>query len=253
MKISIVTVCYNSAATIADTLRSVAAQTHPEVEHIVVDGGSTDDTLEIIARHRDRIAQLVSEPDRGVYDAMNKGIALACGEVLAFLNADDVYADAAVLAEIAAVFADAAVDACYGDLVYVDSEQGRRIVRYWKSRPFVRGLFARGWVPAHPTFFARTRLLREASGFDLRYRFVADFELMLRLLEVHAARSRYVPRVMVRMRLGGMTNRHWRNVWAQNVEIWQACRRNGIARTPLPVLRKLWSRLAQFFIRPAAE
>ena len=253
IKISIVTVSYNSAATLGDTLRSLAEQRFSdpcEIEHIVIDGGSTDGTLEILAEHRARIAYLISEPDQGVYHAMNKGLALASGEVLGFLNSDDVYADPGVLAAVAAAFAQPEVEVCYGDIVYVDQVEARRVARYWQSSPFVPGLFCRGWVPPHPAFFARTALLKKLGGFDLRYRFAADYELVLRLLEVQRAVSRYLPRVLVRMRLGGISNRNWRNILAGNIETWQALRRNGIAQTPLPVLRKLLSRLPQFFLRP---
>jgi glycosyltransferase involved in cell wall biosynthesis len=250
MKLSIVTVCYNAAATIEDTLRSVAAQTHRDVEHIVVDGASRDATLEIVGRYRAGIARLVSEPDRGLYDAMNKGIALATGEVVGMLNADDIYADEHVLARIARCFEDPAVDACYGDLVYVAREEPRRVVRYWKSCSYRDGLFEKGWIPAHPTFFVRRRVYRQCGGFDLDYRLQSDFELALRLLAVHRIRSVYIPEILVRMRMGGVSNRRLTTILRGNLEAYRACRRHGLAVTPWFMARKILSRLPQFFTRP---
>jgi glycosyltransferase involved in cell wall biosynthesis len=251
VKLSVVTVCRNAAPTIEDTLRSVAAQTYPEVEHIVVDGGSTDGTLDIIQRHRSRIATLISEPDRGIYDAMNKGIAAATGDIVGTLNADDFYVDAHVLGKIAHVFADPAVAACYADLVYVDRRDLNRVVRYWKSCPYADGLFEKGWLPAHPTFFVRRELYRRFGSFDLRYRYQADFELTMRLLAVHKQPTVYLPEVIVKMRMGGVSNRNVLNVIKGNLEAYRACRQHGLKVSPLFIVRKVLSRLPQFFRRAA--
>ncbi len=253
MKISVITVSYNSAATMEDTLRSVAAQRYQEVEHLIVDGGSRDGTLEIIDRHRATLAQVVSEPDQGVWDAMNKGIALARGEVVGFLNADDVYADERCLETVAAAFADPEVDACYADLVYVDRMDTGRVVRYWRSRDFTPGLFRLGWMPAHPTFFVRRCIYARCGGFDLRYPRQSDFELAMRLLEVHRIRARYIPRILVKMRTGGMSNNSWRNILRGNLEAYRACRSSGIRVTPLFIVRKMLSRLPQFFAKPERQ
>ena len=250
MKISIITVVLNAATTVEDTLRSVASQTYPEIEHIVVDGGSTDGTLEIIQRHRDRIATLISEPDRGIYDAMNKGIAVATGDIIGTLNADDIYADEQVLEKIARVFTDPAIGACHADLVYVARADLDKIIRYWKSCPYTDGLFEKGWLPAHPTFFVRRALYRRYGGFDLKFRFQADFELTMRLLAVHKVRSVYLPEVIVKMRMGGVSNRSVWNVIKGNLEAYRACRLHGLRVTPLFVVRKVVSRLPQFFNRP---
>ena len=251
MKISIVTVVLNAAATIEDTLCSVASQTHPDIEHIVVDGGSTDGTLDIIQRHRGRVATFISEPDRGIYDAMNKGIAAATGDIVGTLNADDIYVNEHVLGKIAAAFADPAVGACYADLVYVDRTDLNRIVRYWKSRAYADGLFEKGWLPAHPTFFVRRELYRRFGGFDLRYRYQADFELTMRLLAVHKLPSVYLPEVIVKMRMGGVSNRSVLNVIKGNLEAYRACRRHGLKVSPLFIAKKVLSRLPQFFRRPS--
>ncbi len=249
-KISIVTVCRNAADTIEDTLRSVAVQRYPAIEHIVVGGGSTDVTLEIIECHRDRIATLIAEPDRGIYDAMNKGINAATGDIIGTLNADDVYSDAHVLEKIARTFSDPAVGACHADLVYVDRADLDKIIRYWKSRPYTDGLFEKGWLPAHPTFFVRRVLYRRYGGFDLNYRFQADFEMTMRLLAVHKVPSVYLPEVIVKMRMGGVSNRSVLNVIKGNLEAYRACRQHGLKVSPLFIARKILSRLPQFFRRP---
>lgn len=250
MKISVITVCYNAAATLEHAIGSVAAQDHAEREHLVIDGGSHDGTAEILRRHAASLSRVVSEPDRGIYDAMNKGIALASGEVIGFLNADDEYAHPGVLSRVAARFADPALDACYADLVYVDQKDPRRVVRYWRSRPYESGLFERGWMPAHPTFYVRRRVYERHGGFDLAYRLQADFELTMRFLAVHRVRAAYVPEIWVRMRTGGATNRSVGNVLRGNAEAWRAVRRHGLRAGPLFVVRKVLSRLPQFFRRP---
>ncbi len=251
MKLSVITVVYNAAATIEDTLRSVAAQTHPDVEHIVIDGGSNDGTLAILERYRGGIARLVSEPDCGIYDAMNKGIALAGGEVIGLLNADDVYADGRVLGKIAQRFADPGVEACYGDLVYVAQDDPQRVVRYWKSCAYRDGLFEKGWIPPHPTFFVRRSVYQRYGGFDLTYRLQSDFELTMRFLAVHHIRSVHVPEILVRMRTGGVSNRRLTNILKGNLEAYRACRKNGLKVSRWFIARKILSRIPQFFAKPA--
>jgi glycosyltransferase involved in cell wall biosynthesis len=246
MKISIITAVFNAAGTIEETLLSVAQQTHPAVEHVVVDGASSDATLEIIACHRDKLTRFVSEPDHGVYDAMNKGLALASGEVVGFLNADDVYRHPDVLARVAAAMADPAIDACYADLVYVDRERTSRVVRHWVSRDYAPGLFEKGWMPAHPTFFVRKSVYEKLGGFDLRYRLQADFDLALRFMGIHGIQARYVPEVWVRMRMGGMSNNSIRNMIRGNIEAYSACRTNGLNVPPWFILTKVLSRVPQF-------
>jgi glycosyltransferase involved in cell wall biosynthesis len=250
MRISVVTVVRNCVDTIADNLRSVASQRHPAVEHVVIDGASTDGTRALLERHRHALGVLVSEPDRGIYDAMNKGIAASRGDVIGTLNADDVYADDRVLADVAAAFVDPTVEACFGDLVYVDRRDAARVVRYWRSRPFEPGSFRRGWMPAHPTFFVRRQVYERHGLFDLRFRLQADFELTMRLLEVARIRSAYLPRVLVRMRMGGATNRSVKNVVLGNLEAYRACRMHRLGVTPFFMVRKVLSRIPQFFARP---
>lgn len=253
LKISIITVCYNSAATIVDTLRSVAEQTYPDVEHIIVDGGSGDGTLSLVREFRRHSGPLVSEPDRGIYDAMNKGLALASGEVVGFLNSDDVFADPGVLGRIATAFEAAEVDACYGDLVYVAASSSDRVVRYWRSRPYQPGLCRRGWMPAHPTFYVRREAYQRYGGFDDSLHIAADFEICLRLLEVHRLRVTYLPGVLVRMRAGGVSNSSLRNVIRSNREVSWALRKHGYPAGLLLILGKLVSKLAQLRWLPVSR
>ena len=252
MKLSVVTVCLNSRATIAEAVRSVHAQTLGDVEHIVVDGGSTDGTLEILQAHRAGISTLISESDPGLYFAMNKGIEAATGEYLGFLNSDDVYHHDHVLERVANAL-DGRPDAVHADLVYVEQSNPSRIARYWNSKPYVPGMFEAGWHPAHPTLFVRTDLLKEIGGFDTRYRYHADFDLMVRLFFERRISSVYIPEVLVRMRTGGQSTRSIRNVYRGNRESWEIARRAGIARTPLWIPRKLGYRVAQYFRRPPAS
>lgn len=250
MKVSIITVVYNGAATIADTVRSVATQSYRDIEYIVVDGASTDGTLSILRGFREHITTLVSEPDRGIYDAMNKGIALATGDIIGFLNSDDMYVDDAAIADVANCFRDPGVDACYADLVYVDPNDLNRVLRYWRSREYVHGLFRNGWMPAHPTFFVRRGIYQRLGGFDLDYRLQSDFELTMRFLHVHRIRTMYLPRVLVKMRLGGVTNRSLRNIIKGNIEAYRATRKHKLGVSWLFMVRKIVSRLPQLLARP---
>jgi glycosyltransferase involved in cell wall biosynthesis len=246
MRVTVVTVCRNAEGTIADALRSVARQDLPDLEHIVIDGASTDGTCELVRANSSRVARFVSEPDRGIYDAMNKGIAWASGEFTCFLNADDLYAAPGALSALVAALRDRGTDAVHADLRYVARDDVNRTVRKWKGRPFEPGLFARSWAPAHPTFLARTAVLRDAGGFDLRYRLAADFDLMLRLLEVRRIPSAYAPVDAVRMRTGGATGASVRSVIRQNREILDSLQRHGMAPSaPAFVARKVIARIAQ--------
>ncbi len=251
MKISIITVCYNSAKTIAHTLRSVREQTYEDIEHIIVDGGSKDNTLAVVGVEGAHVRKIVSERDGGIYDAMNKGIALATGDIIGFINADDFYATSNVLETVAAAFKRNAVDSCFGDLCYVSQTDPEKIVRYWRSIAFVPGAFENGWCPPHPTFFVRRSVYQHLGGFDLNFKIAADFELMARYLEVARISSCYIPEVLVKMRLGGTTNSSLSNIVKQNSEIRQALKklnlRFSLARF---MLSKLASRTIQFVRRP---
>lgn len=247
--VSVITVARNAVATVEETIRSVLEQSHPHVEYIVIDGASTDGTLGVIQKYRDRIAAFVSEADRGMYDAMNKGLRLARGDVVGFLNADDVFADSSVLETIVRTIEEQKADACYGDLVYVDKDGSGRIVRYWRSRSYRQGLFEAGWMPAHPTFYVRRWVYEKYGGFDPAYRYQSDFELTMRFLAVNRVNSAYIPQVLVRMRSGGASRGLW-HILAGNVEAYRACRKHALDVTPFFIARKILSRIPQFLRRP---
>lgn len=251
MKFSIITVVRNGAGTIQGALKSVASQRDCTVEHIVIDGGSTDGTLALVDGFRDRLGPVISEPDNGLYDAMNKGLRLATADLVGFLNADDVYADAEVLRDVGRCFEDSSVEGVYGDLIYVSASDPERVVRYWRSGEYRPGRFRSGWMPAHPTLFVRRHVYERFGGFDLSFRLQSDFDLTMRLLEVHRIKAVYLPRILVRMRLGGATNRSVANVIRGNVEAYRACRKNAVRVSPLFIIRKILSRVPQFFARPA--
>ncbi len=213
-KISIVTAVYNRVGTIEQTLRSVREQTWPHVEHIAIDGGSTDGTLDVLRSHQHQLAALVSEPDQGIYDALNKGLALATGDVVGLLHSDDFFAHNDVLGRIAAAFQDASVDVAYGDLDYVSQSDGR-VVRRWRSGRYAPGRLRFGWMPPHPTFYVRRRLLEKLGGYDLSMLLGADFDFTLRYL-IHAGENvAYLPEVLVKMRTGGASSSM--RAWVQNL------------------------------------
>ena len=252
MKISVITACYNSAATIADTLRSVDTQTWADKEHWIIDGASRDDTLFIAEAHAKPWRHVRSDRDKGIYDAMNKGLKLVTGDVIGLLNSDDFYAAPDVLAKVAKVFEDDSVDACWGDLCYVHPERTDQVVRYWRSSPFRPGLFRTGWCPPHPTLFVRKRVYEKFGGFDLGYSIAADMELMARFLEVHRIEARYLPELLVKMRTGGASGHTWRSILLQNQEIWRAMQTHQMKPSLLPfVAGKLLARGRQFLSRPA--
>ena len=246
--ISVITVARNAVATIEETIRSVAEQSHPHIEHIVIDGGSIDGTQEVILKHQSKLAAFRSEPDNGMYDAMNKGLRLARGDIIGFLNADDVYADSRVLEMIARTMEGERVDACYGDLVYVDKSNPDKVVRYWRSQPYREGLFEKGWMPAHPTFYVRRWVYDKFGGYDPAYRYQSDFELTMRFLAVHKIKSAYIPKVLIRMRSGGVSRGLW-HILEGNIESYRACRKHALNVTPLFIAKKILSRVPQFFHR----
>lgn len=248
IKISVITAVRNNRDTIAAALNSLLAQTHPAVELVVIDGSSTDGTLDILRGFEDRLGVLVSERDAGIYDALNKGIQRATGDVIGFLHADDLLADNTVLARIAAVFEQGEVDGVYGDLLYVDKHDADRIVRYWRSCAFSIGLLKRGWMPPHPTLYLRRKVYSRYGGFDAAFRIAADYDFMLRILGTGDLRIIYLPQVLVKMRVGGISNRGIRNLLKKSMEDWRALRRNHVGGVAT-LLRKNFSKLGQFFVK----
>lgn len=244
--LSLITACWNSARTIGDTLRSVNDQTLSDIEYLVVDGGSKDDTMAIVAREGARVTLAISEPDRGIYDAYNKGIARSTGDVIGFLNSDDFYASDTVLAEVMAAFEDETIDAVYGDLTYVDPIVTGRIERIWRSRPPTRANIARGHHPAHPTLFLRRRVYDRAGVFNLGYRQAGDVEYMMRIFHTLDLKWAYLPKIMVRMRSGGATGGGLTSLVVQNRAVRRAQADLGI-RYPVAgfVLHKVIDRFQQ--------
>ena len=250
ISISIVTVSLNSVPVLRDALASVAGQSC-RVEHVLIDGGSTDGTLEVARRHGRHLAKIVSEPDRGMYDAMNKGIAMASGEAIGILNADDRYAGADVIAQVAAVFEDPGVEACYGDLVYFrdGGADGERIVRYWRAGRYHPRRFYWGWMPPHPTFFVRRSVYERFRGYRLELGTAADYELMLRFLLRYRVKVAYIPEVLVEMRVGGRSNASLAARLAAHRNDHLAWKVNGLRPYPWTLLCKPLRKLPQWVRR----
>jgi len=247
MKVSIITVCYNSAATIEATLRSVVSQNYGDIEYIIVDGRSTDGTLEIIERYRDSLARVISEKDQGIYFAINKGIALASGDIIGILHADDFYTDEKVISRVVNAFMEKNTDTVYGDLQYVDRTDTNKIKRHWSSGEYRDGLFLEGWMPPHPSFFVRKKCYDQFGVFNTMLRSAADYEMMLRLLHKHKCSTAYIPEVLVKMRVGGKSNVSLANRIKANREDKKAWLLNGLKPGMFTFIRKPLSKLGQFF------
>ena len=228
MKISIITVVRNNSSSIKDAIESVLRQTYNDIEYIIIDGSSTDGTLDIIQGYAKHITKIVSERDKGIYDAMNKGISLASGDIIGILNSDDVYFDENVIEEVIQAFEETLTDSLYGDLVYVEKNNLNKVVRYWKSSDFKIGSFAKGWHPPHPTFFTKKKLYEKYGLFDINMRISADFDLMLRFLEKDKITTSYLPKILVKMRTGGESNKSIRNIITSNISILKAFKKNNI-------------------------
>ncbi|MCX6343539.1 MAG: glycosyltransferase family 2 protein [Armatimonadetes bacterium] len=226
MKISVITTCYNSAGTISDTIKSVQSQTYQNIEHVIVDGASTDNTVEIARELADERTIIVSEPDNGIYDGMNKGIKLASGDVVGMLNGDDMFADNLALERVAGSFTDV-IDCVHGNLVYADKDDTSKIVRKWESCDYVPGIFGRSWSPAHPTFYCRKNAYERFGLYKLDYEIAADAELMYRFLERYALKSAHIPHTLVVMRVGGVSTKNLRSMWVNSKEIKRAIVENG--------------------------
>ena len=248
MKVSIITAVFNSRATIEDCIKSVRNQNY-KPEHVIIDGQSTDGSIDIINQCRTSDSIFRSEPDRGFYDAINKGLKFASGDVIGILNADDVYAHDRVLETVTACFADEDVDSCYGDLVYVDPLNTACIRRYWRSNPYREGLFLRGWMPPHPTFFVRRNAYEKYGGFNLELGTAADYELMLRFLAKHEITTRYIPEVLVKMRMGGQSNATFKMRLMANRMDRKAWTVNGLKPHSWTLLMKPLSKIGQYFFR----
>lgn len=245
-KISIITVCYNSAKTIEDTIQSVINQTYDNIEYIIIDGISTDNTLEIVSKYKDKISKIVSEKDAGLYDAINKGIGLATGDIIANLNSDDFYIDNNVIADVVAKMEADKSDTLYADLYYVDAIDTNKVTRNWVSGQYKKGMFFKGWMPPHPTFFVRKSVYEQYGKFNLELKSAADYELMLRFIHKHECSISYLPRVVVKMRVGGVSNSSIKNRLKANREDKRAWEMNGLKPKPYTLIFKPLSKVMQF-------
>ena len=246
MKISIITVGYNAAATIEETMQSVFHQSYGNIEYVIIDGGSSEGTLEIVERYSDKIAHYVSEPDGGIYFGMNKGIAACSGDYIGILNADDVYASKEVLSEVAELLKASSADTLYGDLEYVAEDNLQKVVRKWVSGNFQSNKFLSGWMPPHPTFFVKKELYTSCGVFNTDFKLAADYELMLRFLYKHKLSAVYLPKTLIKMRVGGVSNNSLKNRLAANKEDRKAWVVNSIRPKWYTLFMKPASKLLQF-------
>jgi glycosyltransferase len=249
LKVSVITAVFNNEDTIEEAIKSLSGQMYKDVEHIVVDGGSTDGTLDVIGRYRDKIAKIISEPDRGIYDALNKGIRLASGDVIGLLHGDDFYAHEKVLGTVLDVFEKRGVDSCYGDLQYVDKKDANKVIRYWKASQYCLGKFKFGWMPPHPTFFVKREIYEKYGLFNLALGSAADYELMLRFLVKHRITTAYIPEVLVKMRIGGKSNSSLRNRIRANRMDRMAWKVNDLKPYPWTLWMKPLRKIGQYFLR----
>lgn len=247
MKISIITVVYNGEKTIKDSILSVLRQDFLNKEYIIIDGASKDGTMKIVSEFSDQIQVIRSEPDAGIYDAMNKGIAMATGDIIGILNADDVFANDRVLSTVAKTFETSGIEGSYGDLVYVDAESGQRVTRTWISGTYKPNSFLWGWMPPHPTIFLKKDVYAKYGNFRLDMGSAADYELMLRMLYKNNIRTAYIPEVLVRMRAGGVSNMSLKNRWSANQNDRLAWTVNGLKPYPFTLLLKPLRKVHQFF------
>jgi len=247
MKISVITPALNSSKTIAKCIESIDRQNFLHVEHIIIDGNSVDGTIEIANRYLSSNRIVLSEPDTGIYEAMNKGISKASGEVIGILNSDDFYADSTILSTINKTLEDTGIDSCYGDLVYVDQSKITKLIRHWKSCSYNDKLFYKGWMPPHPTFFVRKRIYEKYGLYRLDFGTAADYELMLRFLLKYGISTQYIPQVLVKMRSGGKSNVSLKNRIMANINDRKAWQINNLKPKPWTLYLKPLSKIIQYF------
>lgn len=249
MKISIITATFNSAASISDCIKSVNNQTYENIEHIIIDGASKDNTLEIIQSLPNRVIRIISESDSGIYEAMNKGIQISTGNIIGILNSDDFYASNDIIEKIMNIFENRCCDSIYGNLDFVASNNVLRVIRHWKSSPFIVESFKKGWHPPHPTFFVKRKIYEDYGIFDISMKISADFELMLRLLEVHRISTLYLDQTIIKMRYGGVSTTSLLGIIQGNLNVLRAFKKNKINVSPFYTLFRFLSKANQFFQR----
>ncbi len=244
--ISIITVVKNNKEFVEDAINSVLTQSYPYIEYIVVDGGSTDSTLDIIKKYDAKISKWISESDSGIYDALNKGINLSTGDIIGFLHSDDIFADDKVIEKIADRFTLANVDAVYSDLVYVSKRNINKIIRYWKAGKFSENSLKYGWMPPHPTLFIRRSLYEKFGLFDTGLKIASDYDMVLRLLKNSPGSVFYIDDVLIKMRLGGRSNRSLKNIFRKSSEDYRALKKNNFSFPAFTLFLKNIRKLNQF-------
>lgn len=247
MKVSIITVTFNSSATLEQTIRSVINQTYKNIEYIIVDGKSTDDTLKITEKYKNYISKIISQKDKGLYDAINMGIELATGDVIGILHSDDFYLGTEVIQKYVNVFEKEKCDAVYADLYYVDKENTDKIVRKWKSGIYHKNSFINGWMPPHPSFFVKKEIYSKYGKFNLDFKTAADYELMLRFILRDKISIGYLPEFTVKMRVGGKSNVSVKNRVNANLEDRMAWSINGLKPKFYTLYLKPLRKILQFF------
>lgn len=247
MKVSIITITFNSEATIEQTLLSVIEQSYSNIEYIIVDGKSNDGTLDIVQKYKSKLSKIISEKDKGLYDALNKGIELATGDVIGFLHSDDFYIHNQVIQNYVKLFQSSHCDAVYSDLYYVDRLNPDKIIRKWKSGTYHSGSFLNGWMPPHPTFFVKKNVYDAYGIFDLQFKSASDYELMLRFIYKNKIKLAYLPEYTIKMRTGGKSNVSLRNRFAANLEDRMAWKKNGLKPKFYTLYLKPLRKLLQFF------
>lgn len=251
MKISIITVVYNGEAYLESCIHSVLSQDHSDIEYIVIDGASTDGTGDIIAKYRDKIDVLVSEPDKGIYDAMNKGVKAATGDIVGILNADDLYQSDQVISRIAREFEEKQVDTIFGDLIFVNPDNLDKVVRYYQPSSFKLSHFRKGDMPPHPTFFVKRELYDQFGLFNTSFKITADFELMVRFLLKGGASFSYIPETLVKMRTGGVSTSGIKSTITVNKEMKRSLDMNGISTSMARIYSKYFTKVFQLVKRPS--
>jgi glycosyltransferase involved in cell wall biosynthesis len=249
IKVSIITVCFNSAITIKETIESVLNQTFKNIEYIIIDGNSTDGTIEIVKSYANNISCFISEKDEGIYDAMNKGIKLASGDIIGLLNSDDTFYDNNVISDVVDNFGnESLIDGVYGNLIYISKENENKAVRKWTSKSYYKNYFEDGHVPPHPTLFLKKNVYVQAGFFDVKYKFAADYEFMFRVFKKNDFKFKHINRELVKMKLGGATNKNFKNIYKGNKEIICAWQQNGFKIPILLMPKRFLKRITQFFV-----
>jgi glycosyltransferase len=245
MKVSIITSVYNNKHQIKQAIDSVLSQSYENIEYIIIDGASTDGTINIIKSYKDKISKFISEPDEGIYSGLNKGIDLATGDIIGFLHSDDFYVNSYVIENIMKIFNNNECDGVYGDLIYVDKKDTDKIIRYWKSGEFEHKNLKKGWMPPHPAFFVKKEIYNKFGYFDTDFKIAADYNFMLKILIDKKIRIHYLPKVLYVMRVGGKSNKSLKNIWQKSKEDLMALKRNRIGgiRT---LIKKNISKIYQF-------